>query len=169
LAAWLRTRPDAPPELAAHVLRDGILARIIEKAEAGPLGEALVEALGPESLRGHTGAGRTGAAGAIEWPDAVAGDLARAVVDRPVPPRTAIWARLQQSILNEVVSATRPMPRSLRRRRAGRVVLAATAAVLVAALFVFSRGTSRPPEIVFRDLNHAPDIDFAVLRYGNRH
>ena len=156
LGALLTERPPAPSALAAASFLEGIYERAVEHCEAGATAE-LLEASPPPA-----------GAEQVCWQDvccenvAPDSELARELERPPASPAPAAWSRVRAAVI-EGASVSR------RRKPVGwRIVLAGAAAAAVAALFTVSDGTRTQPTIVFTELGEAPDIPFAIVRYGVR-
>lgn len=150
LATLLRSRPDVPAELRSPSLIERIDERIVADAEAGPLRSRLQTRPAAEPV-----------AERVAWPDAVAGDLARRVVQPPELPDHGVWERVRATIIADLRAPVRvnPRPQWL-------LGLAGVAAVAVIGAAIFAKGAPPPPKIVFVDIEHVPDVDFAVIRHG---
>ena len=161
LGELVARRPEVPAELRSPVLFERVLEQAVESAEAGPLGQALEAA----PVSAPAGGGQPDER---LWQGIVAerSELADAVLTRPAAVgEQAIWTRMRRSILEEVGSRARRLPLRWPLLAAG----AAAAVLLGLALMSDSPadGTSRQPVIVFTELEHPPDVEFAVLRYGS--
>ena len=153
---------------------DAIRERVVEHVEAGPVGAWL------EAAQVVMPAG----AAPANWLDAVVdGDpvgaragaavhgapsqsMAEGLMQAPRPPEALVWSQVRRSILAEIAATAQSKVR--RNPLRWRIVLAGVAASAVLGLFVLSEGTPPAPTIVFTELQRAPDLDFAVVRYGWR-
>lgn len=156
LAKALSRRPSPPSELATELaskaLLESVYSRVVEQAESGPLANLLACKPQPPASEEEMG-----------WPESLLQtDLGRQAIvppARPVP--DAVWSGVRTSILVALVAHT---ARSARRHWAIGIAGAAAAAILFSLLV--SEGTHPPPEIVFKDLDTMPAVDFAILRHG---
>jgi hypothetical protein len=163
LAGLCKQRPSVPPGLSSEAFLEGVFARVAESFEEGPLGDWLQKA--PVEPHADDAASSTLSdaiknRGGIN--EEVVGDLLRG----PQLPDPHVWTGVRRSILSGVASErsvqTRYKPSHWRVFLAG-----AAAAALIG--FIATSGESIPaPTIVFADLDRAPDIDFAIVRYGSR-
>ncbi len=152
LASQLRSRPNTPA--ADERLREAVRDRIVRQAEHSALGHLLSEAMPV-----------TSPADSREWRGPVTDSgVARLVRSVPPAPAEAAWARVRGAIRARVVAERRPRVRRW-------MVGVAGAAIFTVAFFMFSRGTTEVPTIVFRDLDAAdlaalPGVDPIALRHG---
>lgn len=188
LATWLADapRPALPEAMAgrASELLAGIHERVVQAAESGPLG-AWVHAAHvamPEA--------------AADCAEAVVGDralLASRLMTEPAAPADAVWSQVRRSILDTVAqssavdasdasdatgstaSGARASARPSTVR--WRILFAGAAASVAIGFFAvasggFATGGNSPDEqlpFVLVDLGRAPDMDYAVARFGLRH
>ena len=146
----LSARPAAPAELAQPSFLQSIYERTVERSEHGPVAEWLNVAPLPEGT------------GDAEWgqrlqTSGVAEELGR----RPAAPEAAAWSRVHQEIVSGAAATTA-------RTATGRwpTLLAGAAVAAIVAAISVSNGTQPEPRIVFTELSDAPDVPFAVVRYG---
>ena len=154
LAGPLQVRPKVPAELALPGFLESVYERTVQRGEHGLVAEWLHSAPMPEGE------------GDVSWDrrlqsSAVASELVR----RPASPDDAAWSRMRREI---VAGVAVPAPAS--RSAAGRwpALLAGAAAAAIIAAISVSDGTQPEPRIVFTELTDAPDVPFAVVRYGAR-
>ncbi len=160
LSPALRARPTVPANVAlgSRTLLDGIYERAIELAEESPLGrlvgDAVAEVPAPDAA----------AAGAVWAEPLLESGLARATMVPPPALGAAAWREVRTSIFDRVVAEAATRRRYWPLGAAG----AAAAAILLTLLLHEGRprATDIAPDIVFADLNTAPNVDFAILRYG---
>lgn len=177
LAAWVAAapRPIMPAAMSgrASELLERIHERVVERAESGPLG-AWVDAAHvamPEAAE-ECGA------------EAVVGERARLasrLISGPPAPEAAVWSQVRQSILDTVAQAGDAAAErtvALRSSNFRWLIMFAGAAASVAIGFLaissggFATGGNTAdgqPQFVLVDLGRAPDMDYAVARYGLRH
>lgn len=188
LATWLADapRPVLPEAMAgrASEILDGIHERFVEAAESGPLGAWVLAAdvAMPEA--------------ATDCAEAVVGDralLASRLMTEPAAPVDAVWSQVRRSILDTValsssaqsslaldaVDATADGARASARPSTvrWRILFAGAAASVAIGFFAvasggFATGGSSPGDqlpFVVVDLGRAPDMDYAVARFGLRH
>lgn len=163
LADWCSERPDVPSALSSESVLEGILERVTESSEEGSIG-AWIQSASAESLADD--------ASQSTWVETVGSESVNATaigdfIRGPQQPDPHVWLGVRRSILAGVASA-----RTMRRRlkpMSWRVLLAGAAAAALIGLIVTSGGPSPQPTIVFADLDRAPDVDFAIVRYGARY
>lgn len=157
LLPLLRLRPQLAPDVAngAEVL-DEVFERIVEDRERAPLGQLLAGAV-PMPTPNATG-----------WPEPLLeSDLAQRTVSAPPAVAATSWARVRESILDEVAGAQRRWA-----RRHWLVGLLGTAMAAGIVLVVVCNDRPAPPSITFQDIASlpvgasVPSIDFAVVRRG---
>ena len=160
LGEALKTRPASPAELFSPAMLDRVRERIVAQGEASEFGQTLARAMPVAEVP---------AAGADELSDAGAGwsgGLLESAVGKhvafvgPVETGPLLWRRVQVSIYGRVLAD------SASRRRLWPLGAAGAAAAAIFLLMLLRQGTIRTPEIVFTDLASAPNVDFAILRYG---
>jgi hypothetical protein len=148
LVAALRSRPRLPAELGAAAFLENIHERIVDAVEHE---SALVAPLGAR-------------ASMPEEPMAVGPQLsprlAAALANAPTADATA-WVAVQQSVMAGI-----GQQRVHRMRLGVWVGLAGAAAVAFAAVLLIEPAPRNLPNIVFADLDVAPDGDFALIRRG---
>lgn len=168
LAEWLGARPSIPVALASPSVLEGVYERAAELAEHGAVGEWLEQSgvslpSESDSSRWHEALGEA-AAGNLALADKLL--RAPALPDSQVWPQ--VWSGVRRSIRDGVASERR-----IRRRLSRRALLvAAAAAVIMGLIATFEVPALQPeivPEIVFVDLDRAPGVDLAIVRYGSRH
>lgn len=151
LASLLARPPEIPEGFSAVVTVEGVFARIVEQSSESGLGSILKREM-PSSLPADKEAG---------WPEPLlesrVGHLV-AVAQRANPP--AVWARVRRSILESITTA---VPR--RAHRWWMLGLASAAVVAIASTLLLA-GSQDSPSIVFRDLDRAPGVEYAILRQG---
>lgn len=199
LSGWLAdsSRPELPDALVAGAsdVLESIHSKVVERAEAGPLGAwmdaarvAMPEVTVP------------GAMASSDCADAVVIDrarLANRLMSEPPAPDASVWSQVRRSILDSVAqdggdAASADLGDTalvLERRVGWKALLAGAAASVAIGLLAVSSGTgiftnSTIPgggisasgddqggqtQFVIVDLGRAPDVDFAVSRYGLRH
>jgi hypothetical protein len=172
LAKWLDARPSIPAALGSPSVLEGVYERAAELAEHGAVGEWLEQSAVALPSGSDTSRWREALSEAAAGTSAFADKLVRdpALPDPQVWPQ--VWSDVRRSIRDGVASERR-----VRRRSSQRVLLvgAAAAAILglIATLEVPAlRSAVVPeivPEIVFVDLDRAPGVDLAIVRYGSRH
>lgn len=158
--ALLRALRTPPPRLdvtTAQRLREGVLERIVEAAEASPFGQAVAAAMAaPAESKGTAEAASLAESAAV-------GELGATLTDRlrSVPSGAPTWLQVRAAVLA-------PAPA----RRAARALLwvgAGVAAAAVAVLLLQPEPRPAAPEIVFADIQALPASGFspmAVLRHG---
>lgn len=154
LAGPLQVRPKVPAELALPGFLESVYERTVQHGEQDLVAEWLHSAPMPEGQ------------GDVSWDrrlqtSAVASELVR----RPASPDAAAWSRVRREIVAGV-AAPAPVSRSASGRWSA-LLAGAAAAAIIAAISV-SDGTQSEPRIVFTELADAPDVPFAVVRYGAR-
>lgn len=181
IAAFASQRPEAPQELAMPALLDSIYERATEDAEQGVLGQWVALA-GGDLADGDLADGQlAGRAGIGSWQDAVVASPAEAIAaaelsKTPPPPLPEVWSGVRRSILAGVVSdrAKLRTPRHWRVMFAGAAAIMVIGLVSVGGLFgglfgsVPNKHTLAQPVIGFADFDRAPDVEFAIARYGRR-
>ncbi len=156
----LKSRPISPPELSSAQMLDRVRERIVAQSEGSELGQTMARVM-PEVEVPVAAAASDESAGA-GWPEellesAVGQHVASA---SPVEVGPLLWRRVQVSIYGRVLAD------SASRRRFWPLGAAGAAAAAIFLLMLVRQGTIRTPEIVFADLASAPNVDFAILRYG---
>jgi len=154
LAGFAAARPEMPAELASPALLEGVYERAVEMAEQGPVAEWLDAAPTPTH------------ADEPQWQDSmIDSELARELVRRPVSPTPEVWSDVRRTIFDEVSAEA-----GVRRRKPfnWRILLAGAAAAAVIATISVSNGTKEQEPIVFTELGEAPDVPFAIVRFGPR-
>jgi len=157
LVPALRQAPKLPA--TAGDLLAGVQARIVDQAEASPLGGVLDRAM-PVALPEALAEGEAG------WPETLLESAsARLSATSPPAPSPLAWSAVRGQILARVAAGGSA---SVRRRW---TLGAASAAAVVLVLLATSRGGEAPPNIVFRDLNAGElaslgSIEFVVVRHG---
>ena len=92
-------------------------------------------------------------------------ELARELVRRPASPSPEVWSGVRRSVLER---AAAQVGSGRHRIRGWRGLVAGAAAASILAMISVSDGTSQEPQIVFTELSEAPDVPFAIVRYGAR-
>lgn len=154
LARALGERPASPPELASRDMLDRVRERIVAQAEASVLGEAIAAGMPVEGMPDAAVSREAG------WPEGLLESAVGPAIESPPSVGPLVWRRVQASIYGRVLADTAT------RRRIWPLGAAGAAAAAVFLMMLLREGTSRPPEIVFTDLATAPNVDFAILRYG---
>ena len=157
LAEWVDVRPAIPAALGQSVVLEGIYSRFVEATEQGPIGAWLEQ--GSVTASDQVLSVTEQASGAHR------DELLREFLCRPAQPDPQVWSGVRRSILEEVASE-----RVIRRRMPMKLgaLLAGAAAIAFISLLTFPRSEDSVPTITFADLDRAPDVDFAVVRYGAR-
>lgn len=157
LAEWVDVRPAIPAALGQSVVLEGIYSRFVESTEQGPIGAWLEQ--GSVTASDQVLSVTEQASGAHR------DELLREFLCRPAQPDPQVWSGVRRSILEEVASE-----RVIRRRMPMKLgaLLAGAAAIAFISLLTFPRSEDSVPTITFADLDRAPDVDFAVVRYGAR-
>lgn len=157
LAEWVAVRPAIPAALGQSSVLEDVYSRLVDSAEQGPIGawleRAPVTATDDElSLTEQSSNARRD-------------ELLRDFLRRPAQPDPQVWSGVRRSILDEVVSE-----RVIRRRMPVKLsaLLAGAAAIAFISLLTFPQNKDSIPTITFADLDRAPDVDFAIVRYGTR-
>ena len=154
LGSMLAQRPETPSALQHPALLDSIYERAVEMAEDGPIIEWLESA--PAPADGPT----------PSWEGCMLdSELARELVRRPASPSPEVWSGVRRSVLER---AAAQVGSGRRRIRGWRGLLTGAAAASILAMISVSDGTSQEPQIVFTELSEAPDVPFAIVRYGAR-
>ena len=174
-------RPDVSAALSAASMLEGIYKRVAESAQHVSLGEWLQQSPVPTPEV---------ATDASPWADATSGverandDLVGEFLRGPELPDARVWSGVRRSILADVAhesvthetatheTATHEIgaPSKLKLKLTDwRVLLAGAAASAVIGLLAVSDPAPVHPTIVFADLDRAPDVEFATVRYGSRH
>ena len=149
LAPLLRVRPAMSTETPSL---QGVHERIVEMAESSFPGQAIAKAMPVSSLGSEDGG----------WPEALLeSDVGRRMHEVELPASKAAWSNVRESILVGVATTA---ARRIRRNWLLGVVGAAVAGVVT--FLLVPSGSPEVPSIVFVDLDSAPGVDFAVLRYG---
>ena len=162
VAAWVSTRPEMPAALASKSLLDGVYERAAYSVAQGPVGSWLEQSVVASPSDSWTERDAVDPATDLESPfrDQLLGELVR----NPAYPDPRVWSGVCRSILDGVASE-----RVIRRRINWRTLLAGAAAAAVIGVVATFEQTPTQPEIVFADLDRAPDVEFAIVRYGSRH
>lgn len=174
LAKWASARPAVPTALASPSVLEGIYELATEAVEYGPIGEWLEQAAVSVADSAATEVAAASGIGSSflqdclsenSAPNELLGDLVRS----PVQPDPQVWNGVCRSILEGVASE-----RVVRRQAGWRFLLAGAAAVAVVGLLSIQEGTPAlttiaQPTITFADLDRAPDVAFANVRYGSRY
>lgn len=143
-AAVLGTRPPMPTRLGTPEFLAAIHERIVDGAAASPVFRALATAPAVEE----------------DWPDPMlTSSIARAAITAPPSPSGEAWGRVHDAILADLVAPRR----SWARRGWLASGFAAAAAITGLAL---TGSEPAMPEIVFVDLDRAPNVEFTVVRLG---
>lgn len=154
LGAFAAERPEVPEELHSPAMLEGIYERAVEMAEQGPVAEWLDAAPAPQQMDEP------------QWQDSlVDSELAKQLVRRPEFPDAEVWSDVRRTILDEVSAEA-----GVRRLNPfnWRILLASAAAAAVIGMITVSDGTKQEAPIVFTELGEAPDVPFAIVRYGSR-
>ena len=152
LGPSLRAAPKIPDELRRPAFLDSVYDRAVDLCEQEPVADWLGVA-----PRLDVEEGASSDPGLEESP------LARELLRRPESPDATEWARVRESIVAEVATPT-PAGRASARRWP--TLLAGAAAAAIIAAISVSDGTPTEPRIVFTELTDAPDVPFAIVRYG---
>lgn len=182
LAKWACARPTIPAALASPSVLEGIYERAAEAVEHGPIGEWLEQATVSATDATATDATATGtevaatreaaASGGTDSsflldclsesssPNELLGDFVRG----PKQPDIRVWNGVCRSILEGVASE-----RVVRRQAGWGVLLVGAAAAAVVGLLSIQEDAPVQPTIIFADLDRAPDVAFANVRYGSRY
>ena len=169
IAKFASQRPEVPAALSAASMLEGIYDRVAESAQQVSLGEWLQQADVPVPDKHAPEV----SAEASPWADVTSsveranGDLIGEFLRGPVLPDVRVWFGVRRSILADVAHES-AAPTKLRLMN-WRVLLAGAAASAVIALLAVSDPAPVHPTIVFADLDRAPDVEFATVRYGSRH
>jgi len=173
LAGFAALRPEMPAALQSEALLESIYDRVTESTPQSAVSEWLEQAPVPSPAGedadwdvaregGREGSGR----------EKALGEFLRA----PAQPDARVWSGVRRSILAEVASETGATgARESASKIANlnltnwRVLLAGAAAAAVIGLINVSDPAPVDPPIVFADLDRAPDVPFATVRYGSRH
>lgn len=152
-ARLIAAQPALPDALRAADLRERIHERVVELAEASPLGATLA-------------VGMVAVPPPQAWPESVVDtDLAH-LVRAPQLPSVATWARVGQAIRADLAN-TGSLGRASHRRVGGWLIGGLGAAAAAAVFLLITREAPRQvPSIVFADLEQPPGVEFTVLRYG---
>ena len=154
LGPLVAARPIAPDALRRPAFLDAVYERAVELAEQGPVAQWVAEPPCPSGMQ------------ASSWQDCVQdSEVARDLMQRPAAPSEDAWSGVRRSVLNEVAAEAAARRVGI---RGWRSLVAGAAAAAIIALISFSDGTSEEPVIVFTELREAPDVPFAVVRYGAR-
>ena len=157
LAEWVAVRPAIPAALGQSSVLEDVYSRLVDSAEQGPIGawleRASATATDDESLLTE------------QVSSARRDELLRDFLRRPAQPDPQVWSGVRRSILDEVASE-----RVIRRRMPVKLsaLLAGAAAIAFISLLTFPQNKDAIPTITFADLDRAPDVDFAIVRYGAR-
>ena len=157
LSEWVAARPAIPAALGRSEVLEGVYSRLAEAAEQGAIGAWLERAPvtatddGPLLTEQASGSRRD--------------ELLRDFLRRPAQADPQVWSGVRRSILDEVASE-----RVIRRRMPMKLttLLAGAAAIAFISLLTFPQNKDSIPTITFADLDRAPDVDFAIVRYGAR-
>lgn len=166
LAEWVRARPAVPAELASPSVLEGIYERATEAAELGPVGAWLEQAeVSTAEVAASSVADPSFLQDCLQVTDrSTRTELLRDFVRDPAQPDPQMWTGVCRSILEGVASE-----RVMRRSLGWRVLLAGAAAAAVVGLLSIPEDTPVQPTIIFADLDRAPDVAFANVRYGARY
>ena len=164
LSKWASARPVVPAVLASPSVLEGIYERAAEAVEQGPIGTWL-----EQSVVSTTEVAASSDADPSYFQDclhesASGSELLRDFVRSPAQPDPQVWSGVCRSILEGVASE-----RVMRRQTAWRVLLFGAAAAAVVGLLSIAEDVPVQPTITFADLDHAPDVAFANVRYGSRY
>ena len=154
LAPLLAARPVAPSALRAPTFLGAVYERAVELAEDGPVAAWMAAAPSRNEERSPN------------WPDCVQDSaLARELLQPPEAQSADVWSGVRRSVLDEVAAEA-----AARRTgsRGWRSLVAGAAAAAIIAVISLSDGTQEEPVIVFSELREAPDVPFAVIRFGVR-
>lgn len=159
LGALVASRPQLPDALGQPSFLEGVYERAVSLSELAPVADLLTTAPAPawdEQTCDAAASGRDAPSDS---------ELARELVRPPSGPDPEAWSRVRAAVLEQAASTA-----TARRRKpfGWKVVLVGAAAAVLAVTITVSDGTSAPPPIVFTELGEAPDIPFAIVRYGVR-
>ena len=169
IKAFASQRPEVPAALKTTSLLSSVYERIAESPQHVSLGEWLEQSPVPVP----EGTSSQGSEEASPWAEAVVGvehanrDLLGELVRGPELPDARVWSGVRRSILANVARASAAPTRI--KLRNWRILLAGAAAAAVIGLLTVSDSSPEHPVIVFADLDRAPDVPFATVRYGSRH
>jgi len=164
LAKWVAVRPAAPAILASPSVLEGIYERAAEAVEQGPIGNWLEQAaVATTEVAASSDADPSFLQDCLQE-SASSVDLVRDLIRDPVQPDAEAWGGVRRHILEGVASE-----RVARRQMGWRVLLVGAAAAAVVGLLAISEDVPVQPTITFADLDHAPDVAFANVRYGSRY
>lgn len=164
LTKWASARPAVPAVLASPSVLDGIYERATEAVEQGPIGTWLEQAaVSTTEVAASSDADPSFLHDCLPESDSRI-DLLSDFVRSPAQPDARVWSSVCRSILEVVASE-----RVVRRQTGWRVLLVGAAAVAVVGLLAISEDVPVQPTITFADLDHAPDVAFANVRYGSRY
>jgi hypothetical protein len=164
LAKWASARPAVPAMLASPSVLEGIYERAAEAVEQGPIGTWLEQAaVSTAEVAASSDADPSFLQDCLhESPSSI--NLLRDFVRNPTQPDAKVWSSVCRSILEGIASE-----RVIRRQMGWRVLLVGAAAAAVVGLLAISEDVPVQPTITFADLDHAPDVAFANVRYGSRY
>jgi len=159
-------RPQMPAALASSSALESIYERVAESPQQASIGEWLEQsptpAIAEEGNGAHAGRWEDTTVAVDSASEEILGELVRG----PQLPRAGVWSDVRRSILADVAHDEVASPRL--RLTNWRILLAGAAASAVIGLLAVSDPAPSPPTIVFADLDRAPDVPFATIRYGSR-
>lgn len=159
IAGFAATRPEMPDALRSDSLLESIYDRVAESAPQSSVAEWLDQAPVPAP------AGED-----ADW-DVVDKSRRDAVGDflqAPQQPDAQVWSGVRRSILADVAGDRAAAKVTNLKLTNWRVLLAGAAAAAVIGLISVSDPAPTHPNVVFVDLDRAPDVDIARVRYGPR-
>jgi hypothetical protein len=166
LAPFAAQRPVMPAALSTASVLEGIYERIAQSPQHASLSEWVEQSPvpAPEVLASQEeGSSWDHAEVAVDpAKEALVGQLIRT----PEMPDARVWTGVRRSILADVTHES-AAAKGLKLTN-WRILLAGAAASAVIGLLAVSDPAPIQPTIVFADLDRAPDIQFATIRYGSR-
>lgn len=174
IAGFVAKRPEMPEALRSDSLLESIYDRVSESTPQAAVSEWLEQASVPAP-----------AGDDADWQDAnwdIVEKSRRDAVDEflqtPAQPDAQVWSNVRRSILADVAneraaSKVASLKLTSLKLTSWRVLLAGAAAAAVVGLFTVSGSAPKHPfvahpNVVFMDLDRAPDVDIARVRYGPR-
>jgi len=144
-AVVLGARPPMPTTLGTPEFLAAIHERIVDDAAASPVFRALAT---PPAVQ-------------EAWPDPLlSSSIARATITAPASPSVEAWGRVHDAILADLAAPRRSWARR------GWLASGFAAAAGLPGLPPRRRPETAMPEIVFVDLDRAPNVEFTVVRLG---
>lgn len=193
LAGFAAQRPEIPAALRDEALLESIYDRVSESAPQATVSDWLEQAPVPASVgeEADWDAARTAGTETAGTESGSKEEAIGAFFRAPAQPDAQVWSGVRRSILADVAHEASSHEASSHEASAHdshahesaaklsslkltnwRVLLAGAAAAAAAAvigLINVSEPAPVDPPIVFADLNRAPDVPFATVRYGSRH